>query len=69
MATKATKAISTTGARGGAETADYDAIIVGGGHNANTQTDGARSRNYCRHERNCRDDNSRSRRHGRARDG
>ena len=33
MATKATKATSTTGAKGGAETADYDAIIVGGGHN------------------------------------
>jgi phytoene dehydrogenase-like protein len=33
MATKATKAASTTGAKGGAETADYDAIIVGGGHN------------------------------------
>src|SRR5579859_4475645 len=32
MATKATKAASTTGA-GGAHTADYDAIIVGGGHN------------------------------------
>jgi phytoene dehydrogenase-like protein len=33
MATKATKATSTTRAKGGAETADYDAIIVGGGHN------------------------------------
>src|SRR5580692_639384 len=32
MATKATKAASTTGA-GGAHKADYDAIIVGGGHN------------------------------------
>ena len=32
MATKATKAASTTGA-GGAQGADYDAIIVGGGHN------------------------------------
>src|SRR5271170_908837 len=32
MATKATKAASTTGARG-AQGADYDAIIVGGGHN------------------------------------
>src|SRR5579864_2570180 len=32
MATKATKAAGTTGA-GGAHTADYDAIIVGGGHN------------------------------------
>src|SRR6201987_1364078 len=31
MATKATKAASTTGA-GGAHTADYDAISVGGGH-------------------------------------
>src|ERR1700693_4576974 len=33
MATKATKATSTTGAKGGAHQADYDAIIVGGGHN------------------------------------
>src|SRR5579871_6830231 len=32
MATKATKAAGTTGA-GGAHTADYDAIVVGGGHN------------------------------------
>jgi phytoene dehydrogenase-like protein len=32
MATKATKAASTTGP-GGAQAADYDAIIVGGGHN------------------------------------
>ena len=33
MATKATKATSTTGAKGGAHQSDYDAIIVGGGHN------------------------------------
>jgi len=33
MATKATKAARTTGAKGGAHQADYDAIIVGGGHN------------------------------------